>query len=214
MNQSQEEDLHVKERLRNVQRLRKLVLWAIAILAAAVTTVVQSTWPVDGAIHESIEAAGLVLIGIAVFGRTWCTLYIGGLKSRALINSGPYSISRNPLYMFTFIGAVGVGAQTGSITVSIIFGFITFLVFLPVVLQEEKALKSLFGDTFLNYSSQVPRFGPQISAWRGEDIVVTRPSLLWQTVRDGLVFFLVVPILEVIDWLQVSDVITPVIRLP
>ena len=48
-----------------------------------------------------IEMAGLVLILVCILGRTWCTLYIGGLKKRELVTAGPYSVVRNPLYVFT-----------------------------------------------------------------------------------------------------------------
>jgi protein-S-isoprenylcysteine O-methyltransferase Ste14 len=45
---------------------------------------------------------------------------------------GPYSLMRNPLYVFTMVGAVGMGAQSGSVLVAAWFGVVTFLVFQTV----------------------------------------------------------------------------------
>ena len=41
------------------------------------------------------------MILICILGRTWATLYIGGQKQRELVTKGPYSVVRNPLYLFT-----------------------------------------------------------------------------------------------------------------
>ena len=61
------------------------------------------------------------------------------------MDRGPYSVSRNPLYVFSFIGAFGMGAQTGSVLMSCLFTLIAFLVFYATVRREEDWLKATFG---------------------------------------------------------------------
>jgi protein-S-isoprenylcysteine O-methyltransferase Ste14 len=106
--------------LNPVQVTRKIALGLGAIAALALVALVGS--PVEWAtIHESVEAIGLALILICIAGRCWCTLYIGGRKGAELVDIGPYSLCRNPLYFFSFLGAAGVGAQTGALTVALLF---------------------------------------------------------------------------------------------
>jgi protein-S-isoprenylcysteine O-methyltransferase Ste14 len=200
--------------LRRVQRRRKLAIACITLLVLCALPLMQSLARVEMFTHESVEMGGIVLILVAVLGRAWCTLYIGGRKARDLTDTGPYSISRNPLYLFSFIGATGIGAQTGSLLVALLFGVGAFAIFLPVILREERALETLFGAPFEDYKARVPRFGPRFGAWRDAEILEVRPHLLWRTLRDGLVFLMVIPIFELIDRLQVGGLIDPLIYLP
>ncbi|MCC4300102.1 methyltransferase family protein [Aurantimonas coralicida] len=197
-----------------VQHRRKVALRLIVLLVIGVLPFVQSTWSVGRSIHQGTEILSLILIGITVLGRVWCTLYIGGRKAEELVDTGPYSISRNPLYMFSFVGALGVGAQTGSMVAGPLFALITFFIFLPVIQSEEKALSAIFGEAFEAYKRRVPRFGPKIAGWRDMETILVRPLLLWRTLRDGLVFFLIIPVFELIDWLQTLGVLTPLLKLP
>ncbi|WP_336082159.1 methyltransferase family protein [Thalassospira sp. CH_XMU1448-2] len=203
-----------RQALSLLQRRRKLVIAGLAILLLGTLPLVQSLAKVQMSTHELVEVIGICLIVLAILGRGWCTLYIGGRKARQLTDTGPYSISRNPLYVFSFIGAAGIGAQTGSLVISLVFVLGAIAVFLPVTLREERALAQLFGPKFDAYRARVPRFGPRFSTWKDMDALEVRPKLLWRTLRDGLVFFLAVPLFELFDWLQVNGIIHPFIHLP
>lgn len=203
-----------RQALTLLQRRRKVIIAALAVVLLGALPMIQSLAKVQMSTHELVEAAGMLLIAIAIFGRAWCTLYIGGRKAQQLTDTGPYSISRNPLYVFSFIGAAGVGAQTGSIVMSMVFVLGAVAVFLPVILREERALAELFGDTFAEYQARVPRFGPRFATWKDQETIAVRPKLLWRTLRDGMVFFLAVPLMELFDWLQVNGMIHPFIHLP
>jgi Phospholipid methyltransferase len=125
------------------------------------------------------------------------------------VDRGPYSISRNPLYVFSFFGAFGMGAQTGSLTIAGLFVVAAFLVFLLTVQREEAFLSREFGAVYAAYRARVPRFGPRFSLWRDETELTIRPAFFLLTIRDGLVFLLALPIFELIDmgqaqgWLRV-----------
>lgn len=58
-----------------------------------------------------------------------------------LVTKGPYSVSRNPLYLLSIVCAFGVGAQFASLTVAIALSGATFAVFWTVVRHEESLLK-------------------------------------------------------------------------
>jgi protein-S-isoprenylcysteine O-methyltransferase Ste14 len=181
---------------------RKTVLLAAIVAGIVFLLFGASRWDDRGWVHEAIEWAGIALIAVCIVGRTWCSLYIGGRKNRTLVTDGPYSVSRNPLYFFSIVGAVGVGAQVGSIAIALVCGFIAWVVFLRTVLTEEDVLLAAFGDEYRRYASRVPRFLPRLSLWRDLAVVEVRPRLVQTTFVDALVFLLAVPIAEGVEYLQ------------
>ena len=52
-------------------------------------------------ISIALKIVGFILILIGGFGRLWSSLYIEGNKNEKLISGGPYSMMRNPLYIFS-----------------------------------------------------------------------------------------------------------------
>nr|WP_188821853.1 isoprenylcysteine carboxylmethyltransferase family protein [Brucella endophytica] len=161
-----------------------------------------------------VETFGIGLMAMAVIGRLWSTLYIGGRKNGELVAAGPYSITRNPLYLFSAIGAAGAGAQTGSIVVTLAFAVATWGIFAIVIRREEKYLRQAFDEYYADYCMRVPRFLPRWSAFTDADWVMASPKRLYATFFDSLVFFTAVPLSEGIEWLQEYGVVPVVLRLP
>ena len=109
---------------------------------------------------------GVLLIFLGIAGRLWSTLYIGGRKSEEVVTGGPYSITRNPLYVFSSMAAAGVGAQMGSIVAMVGFGLICAAAFHIVILREERFLKEVLGAPYLAYLARVPRFFPTLPIYQ------------------------------------------------
>ena len=199
--------------LQHIQRVRK---WAIglSLLAAVGLSMFTGTQWGDGVFHEGVESFGVAAIVISIVGRAWCSLYIGGRKKAEIVATGPYSISRNPLYLFSHIGAFGVGAQTGSVSLALLFMAVSVVVFHFTVGREEAWLLQVFGEPYADYMRQVPRNGPDFSRWRDEASLEIRPQFFLTTIRDGLVFLLAVPIFEGIEHLQAIGWLATLVRLP
>ncbi len=199
--------------LQKVQRIRKVAigLGIVAVLTVAMLT--RSEWS-GGEFHEAVEAIGLMMIAICIVGRAWCSLYIGGRKKAEIVDRGPYSISRNPLYVFSFIGAFGVGAQTGSVSLALLVLALTVVVFWFTLLREEAWLSEVFGDAYATYRNNTPRFGPDFSKWRDAGLLEVRPRFFLITLRDGLVLLLAVPLFESIEKLQAIGWLAPLLSLP
>jgi protein-S-isoprenylcysteine O-methyltransferase Ste14 len=197
-----------------VQAIRKGVLLAATGLLIAAFVLVESRWPGGRDIHEGLEWLGIALIIICIVGRTWCTLYIGGRKNAAVVDEGPYSVTRNPLYMFSLAGAAGVGAQLGSFVLALLVPAIVWLVFRVVVAREEKHLFAALGEPYSDYVARVPRFLPRWSAWRNVDSLEVRPALVVHTFVDACFFLLAIPAAELFEWLQASGVIPILLRIP
>jgi protein-S-isoprenylcysteine O-methyltransferase Ste14 len=196
------------------QRKRRLSLALLLAFVLGVLLFGQSAFLPETAVHEAIEMAGILLIFAGIAGRLWSTLYIGGRKSATLVSDGPYSISRNPLYVFSSIAAAGVGAQTGSITAAVGFAALCAAAFHIVILREEKFLSANLGAEYQAYLAKVPRFLPKWSLYQEGDTGSFKPALLLATLLDGLVFLVALPIAELIDAAHVSGVLPVLFRLP
>ena len=199
--------------LQRVQLIRKLAV-GVALLAATGLAFISTTQWGEGEFHEGMESFGLGAVVLSIVGRAWCSLYIGGRKKAEIVDTGPYSISRNPLYVFSYIGAFGVGAQTGSITMALVFMALAIIVFHFTIRREEAWLLEAFGAPYAAYMARAPRLGPDFSKWKDNPTLEIRPQFFLTTIRDGLVFLLAVPIFESIDHLQAMGWLTPVLRLP
>lgn len=200
----------------DLQRVQKIRKWAVglSLLAAVGVALFTTTLWGEGAFHEGVEAFGLGAMVIAIVGRAWCSLYIGGRKKAEIVDTGPYSISRNPLYVFSYVGAFGVGAQTGSVSMGLLFLAITMVVFHFTVAREEAWLRNAFGEPYAAYMRRTPRFGPDFSKWKDEETLSVRPEFFLATIRDGLVMLLAIPIFEAIEKLQDMGVLKALLHLP
>lgn len=196
------------------QTNRKIVLAASCLLGISIFFVADSYWPDGGFVHESIEWVGIVLIAVCVLGRTWCTLYIGKRKNYELIQDGPYSVVRHPLYVFSIIGAVGAGAQAGGFTVALVAGFLTWAVFLRMSQIEEANMVEIFGPRYLDYVMRVPRFLPNLSLYHSRKSLEVFPRRIRVTFFDAAIFFAAVPIMELFDYLHDAGILPTLFRLP
>jgi len=200
-------------RLSPVQAARKAALWVLVLAMVAGMGVIGT--PLDRPrLHEWVEWTGWLLIAVCIVGRCWCTLYIGGRKIAELVRIGPYSMMRNPLYTMSFIGAAGVGAQTGSLVMAAVFLLIAYVVFRIVVSREERFLINRFGAPYEDYLKTVPRFLPNVRLWSSPEWLEVRPDRVVLTFIDGLWFLAAIPLAEGLEWLQTSGYVPVLLRLP
>lgn len=200
--------------LQDVQRRRKWVLRGMGGAAILGFLLADSLWRPGGFTHEAIEYVGVGLLLVCVLGRAWCTLYIGGRKKAELVQDGPYSVSRNPLYVFSIIGAAGVGAAAGSVVTTLLLALACYAVFASVVGREEQFLSERFGQSYAEYCARVPRFWPRLSVWRDVPTVEASPRLVLASVRDGALFFLAIPLVESIEHLHTAGILPVYLLLP
>jgi protein-S-isoprenylcysteine O-methyltransferase Ste14 len=200
-----------RKALSDYQRSRRLMLALILAIVSIGLVFVGSAH--DELWHERIESNGMMLILVGIGGRLWSTLYIGGHKAARVIDTGPYSIMRNPLYFFSTIAAAGVGMQAGSIWLGLAFAFGCWAAFSIVTRREERWLAANLGQPYLDYVARVPRFFPNPFIYRDQPEVTFNPRLLNRTWLDGLAFFASVPILETLETLQQSGWISVVAHL-
>jgi protein-S-isoprenylcysteine O-methyltransferase Ste14 len=84
-------------------------------------------------------------------------------KQQVLTVTGPYSYTRNPLYLGSAILALGVGIATHSyLSAAILLAY--FALFYSIVMRrEENELRFHHGEAFESYAQAVPLFFPRLT---------------------------------------------------
>ena len=112
------------------------------------------------------------------------TLYIGGRKSFDLVTEGPYSVTRNPIYLGTLLLTllIGVWSQSGVFLLTIILVSTAYLAL--TVPAEEDGLQSRHGTAFRAYCKRVPRLVPNFRLFHSSGTVDVQASgLLAEALR-------------------------------
>ncbi len=111
-----------------------------------------------------------ILIGEAV--RFWGVSHIGGISrtrtnaTGILIDGGPFSLVRNPLYVGNFFLSLGFVMAAGAwILVPVYIALFAFQ-YHYIVQWEEWNLREKFGEPYVNYCKEVPRWVPRITGYR------------------------------------------------
>lgn len=152
---------------------------------------------------DLIEIFGFALLIMAGIGRVWCTLYIAGRKDKLLCTTGPYSLCRNPLYFFSFIGLIGFVLATNHCLYALILAILFMIYYHFVIKSEESRLLALFGDQFTEYQRITNRFFP---LWkkpeRTQDDMPMNYKVFEKSLRDISGFFIAILLVEIIEILQ------------
>lgn len=197
-----------------IEKLRLHLSRLFAVLLVLLMCVSKSMWE-DKAplVATTLFLLGAVLVGIASLGRLWCSLYIAGYKTDHLVTQGPYSISRNPLYFFSFVGLLGVGLSSETILMPLII-LIAFIAYYPFVVRSEEAeLMRLHKTQFEIYMKEVPRFFPEISLLKEPEEYVVKPVVFRKHIFDALWFIWIMGILETIEGLQEAGIFPTIFKI-
>ncbi|WP_192384960.1 methyltransferase family protein [Mesorhizobium silamurunense] len=190
-------------RVQPVNQSRRIHVARAAGLVAA-TVILFSQPGLGRGVHELIQMAGLGLVLTCFVGRMWSILYVGSKKNLELITSGPYSLTRNPLYLFSTLGAAGIGLIHGSIAVALVLGLLSYLIFVITAAKEAEHLKTIFGSRYDSYERCTPMFWPKLSQYTDSPEVVFSPKALKRNFLDGLYFPAAFPAIEAIEQLRAA----------
>lgn len=149
-----------------------------------------------------LPAIGLLLVTVGVLGRLWCALYIAGHKDTNLRVDGPYSVSRNMLYFFSFVGLMGVMLYLEQ-TFLMLFVAPLFLIYYHFVIRsEELRLRELFGKAYEAYCGKTPRFWPRFSKYYTRETLTIEPARILKAAKDVIWFFLALVLFGVVKAMQ------------
>jgi hypothetical protein len=102
---------------------------------------------------------------VCFLGATLRFIASGYLRKEAkLAVGGPYAHTRNPLYLGTFLMALGATLSVGAYLLTALMAVVFFFNYHYVIQHEEAKLPSYFGNAYLEYCNLVPRFLPRWSS--------------------------------------------------
>ncbi len=173
----------------NALRLGALILFPLLIL-------IHPYFGAEGPVYEVMEMTGVFLIIACVLGRFWCILYVGRHKNRSVVTDGPYSMTRNPLYFFSTLGAFGVGILFGKLSLALLLGGGVFLALYLTARREAAYLAAEFGPEYAAYAARTPMFVPDPRLFRSEPTILISSAALGRNLRDAFVFLAAIPLAE------------------
>jgi len=122
--------------------------------------------------------------------RYWGVAYAGSLTrvtgsvgAPEVVVSGPFAYLRNPLYVGNVLMYSGIGVMANALSPWLVIIALVYFVFqyAMIVSLEEDFLEKEFGEEYLEFKKNVPRFLPRASAYRAPAQDRQKPD--W---REGL----------------------------
>jgi protein-S-isoprenylcysteine O-methyltransferase Ste14 len=142
--------------------VRPPLLYAVALAAMLA---LRWLWPLpifSGAAFWPGLALVALAVGLLIWGRQ--TLVTGGtnvdpsLPSTAVVTSGPYRFSRNPLYMRLAVVYLGLTLALDTWWGIILLALVLIVMHRGVIQREERYLERKFGDGYRQYRAAVRRY--------------------------------------------------------
>lgn len=160
--------------------------------------------------HEfAHELISLLLVIIGASGRVWASLYLGGRKNATLVQDGPYSLCRNPLYFFSAVGALGIAIQSHRLLVVLVLLLFLLVVYTRTIRAEERRLAAAFGEAFERYRATTPRFFPRFGWYRSDPAITVYPYHVLKALIGVVWWVLAWYTLGTIERLQLLGTIVP-----
>jgi protein-S-isoprenylcysteine O-methyltransferase Ste14 len=138
-----------------------ILLGALMWVAARSVSALGFILPAGRMIAIGLAAAGVIsaILGVVSFRRAKTTVNpLRPESASALVISGIYRVTRNPMYLGMLLVLLGWGVFLGNA-----LAFLAAIAFIPLmnrlqIVPEERALTAMFGPAFTAYQSAVRRW--------------------------------------------------------
>ena len=128
-----------------------------------------------------VFAAGILCALGGLLLRIWATGWL--VKNQNLTTSGPYRLTRNPLYLGTMLIVLGQCLMSGVTWAPLVFPPFFLVLYWMTMRQEEKFLAERYGADYDRYAQAVPLFLPRLRNLRENSIACPEQTFSWQRVR-------------------------------
>lgn len=140
---------------------------ALQLSSLLVGLAAHTLWPVQIPLVANLGGLATTLfvgLGISIIVLCFREFARAGTSVRpdrganALIQSGPFGYSRNPLYVAVILLLLGVGVWLDSVWIWLSCGSLVPVMNRAVILPEERYLEGRFGRVYLEYKDAVRRW--------------------------------------------------------
>lgn len=174
------------------------IVFAVTVLLAifSPTLFEPGSWQ-----YAAFQIVGYLLVSVCALGRLYCTAFLGGHKNTTLIASGPFSVVRNPLYVFSLLGVLGICLMTVRLPVILFTPLAVLGIYYFLVRREESFLLATFDAEYAQYLQKTPRFIPDFRHYHAPESTTLSPERLKSAFFDALWWFVPYPLLKLLELL-------------
>lgn len=123
-------------------------------------------WPIKRFIPAPFNYLGVLFIILGLALNIWSTRLLREHKTAldfdtqpsALVTSGPFGVSRNPIYLSGIVFSTGFAILLGSVIVSLFPIALFVLLDRLYIPSEEEKLEDAFGARYLDYKEKVSKW--------------------------------------------------------
>lgn len=139
------------------------VYFFICVMAAYV---LHRYLPLVAVVPSPVNWAGAVLVAAGLGIALWASVLfklagtpvVPFTQSKAVVTTGIYRWTRNPMYLGMVIGLLGVAMLLGSLSAFLPIPFFVWQIRRKFILPEEAFLEGLFGARYTDYKARVRRW--------------------------------------------------------
>jgi protein-S-isoprenylcysteine O-methyltransferase Ste14 len=144
--------------------IRPPIAWTVAVLAGLALNWLLPLPFVPAAVPAGWLGATVFALALALFASAIATITRAGsnvptsLPTTAIVDTGPYRFTRNPIYLGMVLGLIGLAIALNSLWLLLALVPFVLVIRYAVIAREEAYLQRKFGDVYRRYSERVRRW--------------------------------------------------------
>ena len=144
--------------------IRPPLAWGLAVLAGFALNWFLPLPFLPASLPEGWLGAMVFVLALALFAWAIVTMTRAGSNvptnrpTTAIVESGPYRFTRNPIYLGMFLGLIGLSIAFDNLWLLMMLAPFAIVIRYGVVAREEAYLERKFGDVYRGYRSRVRRW--------------------------------------------------------
>jgi len=125
---------------------------------------------------------GLSLLAAGEALRLWAVSHIGptsrtrNVCADVLVKTGPYALTRNPLYLANSVKILGFAIISGNFIFALALILFYGLEYSSVIPFEQEFLEGRFKDDYAKYKNEVPVFFPALKSFANNPDIISQPK--------------------------------------